>query len=69
MAPVGTPQAIVGLLNTEINRILARRDVKNAWEKQGAEPMLMTPDEFGAHVQSEIEKWAKIIKANAIAAE
>ena len=69
MAPMGTPHAIVGLLNTEINRILARRDVKDAWEKQGAEPMLMTPDEFGAHVQSEIEKWARIIKANAIAAE
>jgi tripartite-type tricarboxylate transporter receptor subunit TctC len=30
---------------------------------------LMTPDEFGAHVQAEIEKWAKIIKANAITGE
>ena len=40
--------------------------MKEAWEKQGAVPMVMTPDEFGAHVQSEIEKWAKIIKANAI---
>ena len=59
MAPAGTPQPIVELLNKEINKILARPDVKEAWEKQGAEPMVMTPDEFGAHVQSEIEKWAK----------
>ena len=57
------------LLNKEINRILARPEVKDAWEKQGAVPLLLTPDEFGAHVQSEIEKWAKIIKANAITAE
>jgi len=69
MAPMGTPRSIVELLNREINKILARPEVKEAWEKQGAVPMLMTPDEFGAHVQSEIEKWAKIIKANAIAAE
>jgi len=69
MAPTGTPQPVVDLLNREINKILARPEVKDAWEKQGAVPMLMTPDEFGAHVQSEIEKWAKIIKANAIAAE
>jgi tripartite-type tricarboxylate transporter receptor subunit TctC len=69
MAPTGTPQPVVDLLNKEINKILARPGVKEAWEKQGAVPMLMTPDEFGAHAQSEIEKWAKIIKANAIAAE
>jgi tripartite-type tricarboxylate transporter receptor subunit TctC len=69
MAPTGTPQPVVDLLNREINKILARPEVKDAWEKQGAAPMLMSPDEFGAHVQSEIEKWAKIIKANAIAAE
>ena len=69
MAPTGTPQPVVDLLNKEINKILARPDVKEAWEKQGAVPMVMTPDEFGAHVQSEIEKWAKIIKANAIASE
>jgi tripartite-type tricarboxylate transporter receptor subunit TctC len=69
MAPTGTPRPIVDLLNREINKILARPELKDAWEKQGAVPMLMTPDEFGAHVQSEIEKWARIIKANAIAPE
>jgi tripartite-type tricarboxylate transporter receptor subunit TctC len=69
MAPMGTPRSIVELLNREINKILARPEVKEAWEKQGAVPMLMAPDEFGGHVQSEIEKWAKIIKANAIGAE
>jgi tripartite-type tricarboxylate transporter receptor subunit TctC len=69
MAPAGTPQPVVDLLNKEINKILARPEVKDAWEKQGAVPLLMTPDEFGAHVQAEIEKWAKIIKANAITGE
>ena len=69
MAPAGTPQAIVDLLNTEINKVLTRPDVKDAWEKQGAVPVSMKPSEFGAYVQSEIEKWAKVIKANAIKAE
>jgi tripartite-type tricarboxylate transporter receptor subunit TctC len=69
MAPVGTPQQIVDLLNSEINKIIARPDVRDAWEKQGAVPMAMTPSEFGAHVQSEIERWAKIIKANNITGE
>jgi tripartite-type tricarboxylate transporter receptor subunit TctC len=69
MAPAGTPQPIIDLLNREINKILTRPDVRAAWEKQGAIPLTMKPDEFGAYVQSEIEKWAMIIKANGIKPE
>jgi tripartite-type tricarboxylate transporter receptor subunit TctC len=43
--------------------------VKDAWQKQGAATMSMTPDEFGAFVQSEIDKWANLIKANGIKPE
>jgi tripartite-type tricarboxylate transporter receptor subunit TctC len=69
MAPAGTPPAIVDLLNREINKILTRPDVRATWEKLGAVPLTMKPAEFGAYVQSEIEKWAMIIKANAIKPE
>jgi tripartite-type tricarboxylate transporter receptor subunit TctC len=69
MVPTGTPQPIVTLLSTEINKILARPDVREAWEKQGATPMIMKPEEFGVYVQSEIDKWAKVIKANNIKPE
>ena len=50
-------------------QILARAEVKEAWRKQGAETMSMQPDEFGAFVQSEIDKWANLIKANGIKPE
>jgi tripartite-type tricarboxylate transporter receptor subunit TctC len=69
MAPAGTPQPIVDLLNSEINKVLVRPDVRATWEKQGAVPMTMKPNEFGAYIQSEIEKWAKLINANAIKPE
>lgn len=69
MAPAGTPPAIVDLLNTEINKILSRPDIADAWRVQGANPMIMKPAEFGTHVQSEIERWAKLIKANGIKPE
>jgi tripartite-type tricarboxylate transporter receptor subunit TctC len=69
LAPAGTPQAIVELLNSEINKILSRPDIKESWEKQGATPVVMTPTQFGAHVQSEIERWAKIIHASGLKPE
>lgn len=68
VAPAATPQPVVDLLNREITKILARPEIKDAWEKQGAIPMSMTPEEFQAHIEAEIVKWAKVIKANNIKA-
>ena len=66
MAPAGTPRPIVELLNREINKILSRPDIKAAWQRQGANTMIMTPEEFGAYIESEIVRWGKLIKANGI---
>src|SRR5438477_9156171 len=46
MAPKGTPADIVNKLNAEINKVIARVDVKKIWGEQGAMPMSMTPAEF-----------------------
>jgi tripartite-type tricarboxylate transporter receptor subunit TctC len=61
MAPAGTPKPIVDKLNTEINKVLERPEVKEAWAKQGAEPLVMTPDEFDKYLRGDIDKWAKVI--------
>ena len=66
MAPAGTPRPIVELLNREINKILIRPDIQESWKRQGANTMVMSPEEFGAYIQSEIERWGKLIKANNI---
>jgi tripartite-type tricarboxylate transporter receptor subunit TctC len=66
MAPAGTPQPIVDLLNREITKILARPDIKEAWEKTGATPITMTQPEFKAFMDAEVAKWAKLIKDNHI---
>jgi tripartite-type tricarboxylate transporter receptor subunit TctC len=62
MAPKGTPQPIVDKLNAEINKVLNRADVKEAWAKQGVEPLIMSPGEFDKYLRADIEKWAKVIK-------
>jgi len=67
MAPKATPQPIVDQLSRTIVNILKRPDIKDAWEKQGASPMVMTQAVFTAFIESEIAKWAKVIRANHIA--
>jgi len=62
MAPTGTPKAIVDKLNAEINKVLAKPDVKAAWAKQGAVPITMSPSEFDKYLRGDIEKWANVIQ-------
>lgn len=62
MAPKGTPPAIVNRLNAEIAKIVSRPDVREDWAKQGAVPMVKSPDEFAKYVNDDIAKWARIVK-------
>jgi tripartite-type tricarboxylate transporter receptor subunit TctC len=64
MAPAGTPKPIVDKLNAEINKAINRADVKEAWAKQGAVPMVMSPAEFDKYLRADIEKWAKVVAAS-----
>ena len=62
MAPKGTPNAIVDRLNAEIIKAIAAPAMKEAWAKQGAVPITMTPAEFGVYLDKDIAKWADVIK-------
>ena len=62
MAPRGTPKEIVDLLNAEITKVIAKPSIKEAFAKQGAVPMTMTPDAFGEFLKGDIAKWGKLIE-------
>ncbi len=51
-------------LNAEINKVLARPEVKQAWGQQGAEPLVMTPAEFDKYLRGDIDKWANVVKVS-----
>jgi tripartite-type tricarboxylate transporter receptor subunit TctC len=64
MAPAGTPKPIIDKLNGEIQKIVQRADVKEAWAKQGAVPMAMSPAEFDKYLRTDVEKWAQVVKVS-----
>ena len=59
-APAGTSHAIVQKLNTAVRAIVADPDMKAWYLKLGAELAASSPDELGAAVRKEMEKWTKI---------
>jgi tripartite-type tricarboxylate transporter receptor subunit TctC len=69
MAPKGTPDAIVSLLNKVISEGVAVQK-NQAWlESVGREPMTMPAAQYNALVASEVDKWAKVVKFANIKAE
>jgi tripartite-type tricarboxylate transporter receptor subunit TctC len=66
MAPKGTPKAIVDTLNAAISKIASQPDVKQAWSKQGAVPMVMTPVQFEKYLNDDVAKWTQVIQTAGI---
>jgi tripartite-type tricarboxylate transporter receptor subunit TctC len=64
VAPAKTPKEIVDKLNAEVLKILADPEVQSRFAEIGGEIRMYKPDELRAFVQSEIEKWAKVVKAS-----
>jgi tripartite-type tricarboxylate transporter receptor subunit TctC len=64
VAPAGTPRTIVVRLNQQIVANLKTARVRDQLIAQGLEPVGNTPEQFGAYIRTEAEKWAKVVKAS-----
>lgn len=67
--PAKTAPAIINRFHTEMMKVLNDADVKKLMENQGAIALGTSPDEMTAYLKSEIEKYAKVIKASGARAD
>lgn len=65
-APRGTPAPILKRLESELVSIARSPEMKEQFERNGAEPLVMAPAEMRKLLKVEIEKYSKIIKAAGI---
>jgi tripartite-type tricarboxylate transporter receptor subunit TctC len=61
-APAKTPPEIIEKLNREINEVMAEPEIKKRLTELGGEPLIATPQAFGAMIAAETEKWEKVVK-------
>jgi tripartite-type tricarboxylate transporter receptor subunit TctC len=61
-APRGTPEPVVARLSAEIEKIVARDDVRGQMAKLGAEPRYMSPKALTEFVATESPKWGELLK-------
>lgn len=66
LAPARVPKEVVSLLGDEISKILRAQEVRDRLRREGAEPVGNGPDEFGSFLASDVDKWAKVVRATGI---
>lgn len=64
MAPAKTPKEVVTKLNAEIRKAMDSADIKTKLQGQGFNVATGTPEQFGALLKAEMERWAKAVKAS-----
>lgn len=69
LAPGGTAKEIVARLQHEAAKILKSDDIKERMAASGAQPVGNTAKEFSAYMQSEMVKWANVIKQSGARAD
>ena len=65
-APAGTPPEIVNKLSVDIRRAVADPGVREKLASLGNDPMDMSPDEFARFVRSEMDDYARVVRAAGI---
>ena len=68
-APKGTPAEVVATLNKAVNEIIEVPAMQASLIKEGADPVGGTPQQFGAFVQRETEKWRVVVRESGATAE
>ena len=62
LAPPATPREVVNKLNTSITKILSTPEAKKLMATAGVDVATSTPEEFGALMRSELDRWGKVVK-------
>ena len=62
LGPAGLPREIAARLSAEINKILARSDIRERFASQALEPANTTPEQFGDYIKVEVGRWGKLIR-------
>ena len=69
VVPAGAPKAVIERLHREIAAVLTEPAIAERMAKSGLEPIGDTPAEFAQYLNSEAEKWGKLVKSAGIRAE
>ena len=63
VGPVGMPKEAIARLNAELVKVLASPELRERFTADGSEAISSTPEQFGAFIRDEVQKWGKVVRA------
>jgi tripartite-type tricarboxylate transporter receptor subunit TctC len=69
VVPAGTPAEATRRLGEAVAAVVDSPEIRTRFEREGAEPLHMTPAEFGAHMAAETRKWTRVVREAGIKAQ
>ena len=69
VAPKATPPAVIGVLSDKIRTTLRTPEQTQRFADRGLDLVASTPEELGAHLKSEVQKWGRVIRERGMRAE
>jgi tripartite-type tricarboxylate transporter receptor subunit TctC len=61
-APAGVPKEMIARLNTELVKILNTPEIRDRYAAEGSETSPSSPEQFGAFIRDEVQKWGKVVR-------
>jgi tripartite-type tricarboxylate transporter receptor subunit TctC len=62
VAPAGTPAEVTKRVGDALASVVDSAELRTRFEREGAEPLHMTPSEFAAHMEAETRKWTRVVR-------
>ena len=62
VAPANTPRAIVDRLNKEIVAVVKSKEIQDRLNNDAVMPVGSSPEEFSAHIKTEFERMARVLR-------
>jgi tripartite-type tricarboxylate transporter receptor subunit TctC len=61
-APAGTPHEVIAKMNAALADVLRSPEMRDRLAQQGVDPIIDSPEEFGAYVNAELARWGKVVR-------
>jgi tripartite-type tricarboxylate transporter receptor subunit TctC len=62
VAPAGTPAEATRRVGDELAKVVDSAEMRARFEREGAEPLHMAPQQFAAHMAAETAKWTRVVR-------
>ena len=63
LGPAGVPKAIADRLNAAVLQLIKQPEIAERIAKQGADPLVMSPEQLGVYLKADFDRMANVVKA------